>query len=901
MISGIMAKAYDHNQIENKWQKFWESTKTFSVNLSGDGEKPKFYCLDMFPYPSGAGLHIGHPMGYTGSDIYSRYMRHRGYQVLHPMGYDAFGLPAEQHAILTGEHPAKFTLKNCETFTNQLKKVGLSFDWSRAFNTCDPEYYRWTQDIFIKLFNSWYDDQLEKARPIEELPIPEDISAKGELAVQDYQSRFRLAYYAEALVNWCPALGTVLANEEVINGRSERGDHEVFRKPLRQWFLRITKYAERLLKDLDLLKWPEPIIEQQRNWIGRREGVEIEFQGIDKPISLRAFTTRPDTLFGVTFFVISPEHPSLSLLVEPDYTSVVQEYCAAASRLSDLDRTIENRKKTGVFTGSFLKNPINGEAVPLYVGDYVLANVGTGAVMGVPAHDYRDFEFARTFGIDIRPVLLPESAEVGIIKAISEGEIAWSESGVMLAVGEDPLRLSGLSNFEAGAKISDWLEKNGFGKRVIQYKLRDWLFSRQRYWGEPIPIIHWEDGTVTAVNEDELPLTLPDIGDFKPSESGESPLAKAATWLEVTCPKTGKKGRRETNTMPQWAGSCWYYIRFVDPHNQNAMVDPKLAEKVLPVDLYVGGAEHAVLHLLYARFWHKVLYDLGVVTTPEPFISLRNQGMVESFAYQDQRGALVPVDQVKDLGEERFVKKDTGEPVTQIVAKMSKSLRNVISLDSVVNEFGADTYRMYLMFMAPFNQSRSWNPRAVPGISRFLKRAWRFVTGEQETGVRRDLVDLANEPENVKRSIHKLIKRVTEDIENFSFNTAIAGFMEFINEVESELVSRETIKNFVLLLSPFAPHLAEEFWQRLGHNQSIAYVSWPTYEERYLEASEVNVAVQVNGKKRGVIVVSVDASEESLRQRALSVVGGDLASKNPQFFIVRHKDSNLPRLVNVVF
>jgi len=892
---------YNPQKIEKKWQKFWDQNKTFKTPES-PGEK-KFYCLDMFPYPSGSGLHIGHPLGYTATDIFSRYKRMQGYDVLHPMGYDAFGLPAEQHAVNTGEHPAKITTENCKNFTQQMKEIGFSYDWDRELATCTPDYYRWTQWIFLKLYNSWFDQELQKSRPIEELPIPADVTKRGEKAVCDYQAEFRLAYLSEAMVNWCPALGTVLANEEVIDGLSERGGHEVVRKPMKQWMLRITSYADRLLEELEQVDWPENIKEQQRNWIGKRFGAEIHFKvnGIDQ--ELVAFTTRPDTLFGVTFFVIPPEHPMVSEITTAEQREKVQAYCDAAHKMSEFDRTLDNRKKTGVYTGGHVINPITQELVPVYVGDYVLMSYGTGAVMGVPAHDERDFEFARLFQIDIRPVLIPETADQNLLVAVQEGEIAWTDPGIMLSCEASvakELNLVGMENTQAGKEIVNWLEKRSLGREVVNYKLRDWLFSRQRYWGEPIPIIHWEDGRITAVEEKDLPLLLPEVEDYKPSDGGESPLAKAKDWLIVFDEKRKLRGRRETNTMPQWAGSCWYYLRFIDPKNAEAPWGSKLEKKWMSVDLYVGGAEHAVLHLLYARFWHKVLFDLGQVSTAEPFKKLFNQGMILSQAYKNSRGALVAVDEVIVDAEGLAVHKISGEELERIVAKMSKSLRNVINPDDVIGEFGADTLRMYLMFMGPLDQSRIWDSQAITGNYRFLKRAWNYI-GEYLKDSNK-FVSPDNEKEQIKRSLHGTIKRVSEDLESMRFNTAISALMECLNTFSNDNVSKQSIESFVLMLAPFAPHIAEELWEKLGHTESLSHQEWPSYDPSLLEQSSVLVVIQVNGKKRSTIEVPIDIVDDTLKEEVVEAMRDSSypVTLEDRFITVRQQPKNVPKLVNVI-
>jgi leucyl-tRNA synthetase len=900
-VSDTEQKGYIPQLIEPKWQRFWQDNKTFKTTESG---RPKVYVLDMFPYPSGSGLHIGHPLGYTATDIYSRYKRMRGFDVLHPMGYDAFGLPAEQHAVNTGEHPGVITEKNCATFTRQMQEIGFSYDWDREIASCTPDYYKWTQWIFLKLYNSWFDDVAERARPIDELPIPAEIESKGALAVQEYRASHRLAYYADAMVNWCPALGTVLANEEVINGRSERGDHEVIRKPMKQWMLRITKYSERLLSELNEIDWPEAIKEQQRNWIGRKTGAEIVFQVADCDAKLVAFTTRPDTLFGVTFFVIAPEHPLVNQITAKDRAADVAAYVEAAAKLSDFDRTFENRKKTGVFTGGYVLNPINNQRVPVYVGDYVLVSYGTGAVMGVPAHDDRDFAFAKAFNIPIKPVIVPGSAAPEVIEAVKAGELSWTDAGVMLpsedaVAGE--LQLAGIPNRDAGERISNWLSERKLGTRVVNYKLRDWLFSRQRYWGEPIPIIHWEDGSVTSVPESELPLVLPQVVDYKPSEGGESPLAKAVDWVEVVDPKTGKRGRRETNTMPQWAGSCWYYLRFIDPKNPNAAWDPALEKRWMPVDLYVGGAEHAVLHLLYARFWHKVLFDLGYVSTREPFKKLFNQGMIQSFAFKDKRGALVSVDLVTEDENGVARHKQTGEQLERIIAKMSKSLKNVINPDDVIKQYGADTLRTYLMFMGPLDASRPWDFKAISGNVRFLRRAFSFVTGNRDAGVREVVAADAEGPE-IKKALNKAIKKIGEDIDSLAFNTPISTMMELLNTVGDKPVSRETLEKFTLVLCPFAPHLAEELWERLGNKGSASLAPWPEFDPRYVVDDVVTVVIQVAGKKRATIDVAPNIVEQELKERIVGLLATTAyrAQLTDKFITVYNPGTKVPRLVNVI-
>ncbi|MEB3237988.1 MAG: leucine--tRNA ligase [Candidatus Sericytochromatia bacterium] len=777
-----MQERYDPQSIEPRWQDHWERHETFRVRE--DAGKSKYYVLDMFPYPSGSGLHVGHPEGYTATDIVARYKRMKGFNVLHPMGWDAFGLPAEQHALATGEHPRAITKRNIETFKRQIKALGFSYDWSREFSTTDPDYYRWTQWIFLKL--------VEK----------------------------NLAYVAEVPVNWCPALGTVLANEEVIDGKSERGGHPVVRKPMRQWMLRITAYAERLLEDLAELDWPESVLEMQRHWIGRSEGAEITFRLQGSDASFRVFTSRPDTLFGATYCVLAPEHPLVARVTTEACRSAVEAYQAAAARKNDLDRTDLATEKTGVFTGAFAVNPANGESIPVWIADYVLASYGTGAVMAVPAHDTRDWEFARVMGLPVRRVV-----EGGDLQ-----ESAWTGDGAHL----ESAFLDGLDVAAAKARMTEWLEAEGHGSRKVNYRLRDWLFSRQRYWGEPIPVVHHEDGTWSALAPDALPLLLPDLEEIKPSGTGESPLALAKDWVETTA--DGKPVRRETNTMPQWAGSCWYYLRFMDPANAEAPFAKDKEAYWGPVDLYVGGAEHAVLHLLYSRFWHKVLYDLGLVSTKEPFKRLFNQGMI--------------------LGE-------NGE-------KMSKSRGNVVNPDDVVQAYGADTLRVYEMFMGPLEASKPWNTQNVAGSYRFLERVWKLVVGA-EGGLNpaiRDIDPLA--ARDLERALHKAIAKVGGDIEGLRMNTAISALMIFLNEAaRTEVLPRATVERFVLLVAPFAPHLAEELWHRLGHAQSLAYAPWPAFDPAMTVEDTVELAIQVNGKVRGRIEVPADAPAELVEKAAL--------------------------------
>ena len=778
---------YNHRVIEKKWQKYWDENKTFKT--LDDHTKEKFFALDMFPYPSGAGLHVGHPEGYTATDILSRYKRANGYNVLHPMGWDAFGLPAEQYALDTGNDPRDFTKTNIDTFRRQIKELGFSYDWDREVNTTDPNYYKWTQWIFKKLYE------------------------KG------------LAYVDEVPVNWCPALGTVLSNEEVIDGKSERGGHPVERRPMRQWVLKITDYAEKLLADLDILDWPESLKAMQRNWIGKSVGAEIDFkiEGTDKAFTV--FTTRADTVFGVSYCVLAPEHKLVEEIVTVGQRATVEEYLDIVKRKSDLERTDLNKDKTGVFTGAYAINPVNGEKVELWIADYVLASYGTGAVMAVPAHDERDYEFATKFNLPIKAVI-EDNGEV-IVPFFGDGKHINSDF------------INGLNNEEAIAKVIEFLEENKVGRSKVTYKLRDWLFSRQRYWGEPIPIIHWEDGTMTTVPDSELPLLLPETDNIKPSGTGESPLANIEEWLNVVDPETGKKGKRETNTMPQWAGSCWYYLRYIDPHNDEMFADPEKLKYWLPVDVYIGGAEHAVLHLLYARFWHKVLYDLGLVPSREPFQKLFNQGMI--------------------LAEGK-----DGRP-----EKMSKSKGNVVNPDDIIVSHGADTLRVYEMFMGPLDASIAWSENGLDGSRRFLDRVYRLFVDE-ETGKVNDKVQDKDNAE-LEVSYNYTVKKVSEDIEILGFNTAISQLMVFVNDCyKAEYIPRKYALGFIQLLAPFAPHLAEEMWEIYGNTESISYVPWPTFDESKLVSDTVEIVVQLMGKVKAKLDVKKDLTPAELEQIVLA-------------------------------
>ena len=819
---------YDFSAIEKKWQNYWLTNKTFKT--PDFSEKKKLYVLDMFPYPSGAGLHVGHPEGYTATDIYCRFKRMTGYNVLHPMGWDAFGLPAEQYAVETGTHPAVTTAKNIATFKRQIQSLGFSYDWDREINTTDPSYYRWTQWIFLQLYK------------------------KG------------LAYIDEVPVNWCPALGTVLANEEVIDGRSERGNHPVIRKPMKQWMLKITAYAERLLEDLEGLDWPEGIKEMQRNWIGRSEGAYVIFKVDNKDASVKVFTTRPDALFGATSMVLSPENPLVDVIAAPECMEAIAAYRKEAAAKSDLDRTELNHDKTGVFTGAYGINPVNGTKIPIWIADYVLNTYGTGAIMAVPAHDTRDFDFAKKFDLPIIAIIDPDKAEAAEAKIdpadVFAGKVCWTGDGKSInSANNEGLDINGLDVASAKGKTIAWLKERSCGEGTINYKLRDWLFSRQRYWGEPFPVIHMEDGSIRLAEDKDLPVLLPELDNYKPSGSGESPLANAGAWLEYIDPVSGMKGRRETNTMPQWAGSCWYYLRYIDPCNEKEFIDPEKAKYWLPVDLYVGGAEHAVLHLLYARFWHKVLFDLGLVPTKEPFQRLVNQGMILGISYKNERGVIIPNNQVEEKPGVGPVDKATGDKLTAFPAKMSKSLRNVVNPDDVIKEYGADSMRLYEMFMGPLQAVKPWSTFGVEGVYRFLKRVWRMIG---ETPICEDA--LTKEQNKI---LHQTIKKVTDDTDTLNFNTAISQMMIFVNEFSKlEKMPRIAAEAFVKLLAPYAPHLCEELWEVLGNAAPVSLVEWPSYDESCLVENEVEILVQVNGKPRARMMMPADAAPAAMEALA---------------------------------
>ncbi len=1024
---------YDPQSIESRWQTYWAQRRTFRAPNPGevdfDPRKPKYYVLDMFPYPSGVGLHVGHPLGYIATDIVARYKRHRGFNVLHPMGYDAFGLPAEQFAVEHGVHPAVTTQKNIDNMTRQLKRLGLSYDWDRAISTTDVEYYRWTQWIFLQLYNAWFDPRQNRARPIAELVeqlekeelcigpddelVPVDIpgatpitgepigsrrwGALTQEQREDFLAGLRLAYLDEVPVNWCPALGTVLANEEVTNdGRSERGNHPVFKRPLKQWMLRITAYAPRLLSELEQVDWPEPVKIMQRNWIGPSTGALVTFTlAHDPDQTIEVFTTRPDTLFGATYMVLAPEHPLVEEITTPDQYHAVNEYRLKAQKLNEQQRTADAKEKTGVFTGAYALNPVNGQRIPVWIADYVLMGYGTGAIMAVPAHDQRDFEFACAMQLPIvdvvhTPALAAISAFVGIIDrekpaadqqqdllvdfmglAInqnrtdydevyrtiatrrgrggenpgisSRGSIsmiwrealpsiagndlptlfeaarqrrlvqlqgaAMTEQGVAAYSANDEVSLNGLPTEQAKARITDWLLQKGLGKPRTQYKLRDWLFSRQRYWGEPFPILHRPDGGIVALDETQLPVELPAMDDFRPSASDnpdappQPPLSRApGSWKQVHL--HGQTLTREFNTMPQWAGSCWYYLRFLDPRNGQRfvggeaekywMLSPKRSggHHAGGVDLYVGGVEHAVLHLLYARFWHKVLFDLGYLSTPEPFGRLYNQGYIQAYCYRDARGIAVPATEVVEK-DGRFFHQD--QPVTRELGKMGKSLKNAIAPDEVCEEYGCDTLRLYEMYMGPLDQSKVWNTQDILGVHRFLQRVWRNFVNVETNALR---VSDEAPGEALRRLLHKTIQRVSDDLERLSFNTAIAALIELNNElVALPTLPREVASAMTLLLSPLTPHLAEELWSRLGHTASIAYEPWPAYDPALLTAATVEYPVQVNGKVRDRVTVPADADEAAIQAAALALerVQAALAGKPVKKVLIVKG-----RLVNIV-
>jgi leucyl-tRNA synthetase len=840
-----MEDRYQPAEIEPRWQKYWEDNKTFHV--SDDTSKPKYYVLDMFPYPSGDGLHVGHPEGYTATDILARYKRMLGFNVLHPMGWDAFGLPAERHAMRTGTHPAQTTRKNTDNFRRQIKRLGFSYDWDREVNTTDPEYYKWTQWIFLKLHEQG------------------------------------LAYQAEVPVNWCPAQGTVLANEEVKDGRYVETGDPVERRVMKQWMLKITAYAQRLLDDLEELDWPEGIKSMQRHWIGRSNGAEVTFNVANSDENFVIFTTRPDTLFGATYCVLAPEHPLVAKITSADQKNAVDAYLADAAAMTDRDRNDDSREKTGVFTGAYAINPVNNTEVPIYVADYVLMHYGTGAIMAVPGHDERDWEFATKY-------------ELPILEVVSGGDVtkeAYVGDGALV----NSQFLDGLEVEAAKAKIGAWLEEKGLGTSTVTYRLRDWLFSRQRYWGEPFPVLHLEDGSYKVVSEEQLPVMLPDLDNYKPTSDGQPPLARAEEWVQTTDPETGMAATRELNTMPQWAGSCWYYLRYIDPHNTEMLIDPEKENYWMPVDLYVGGAEHAVLHLLYARFWHKVLFDCGVVSTKEPFQKLYNQGMILKESYRGESGKYYYREQVEQNDAKKWVSIDNGELVNSKVEKMSKSRFNVVNPDEVVEKYGADAMRAYEMFMGPLDRDKPWTDEGVQGIYRFLCRVWRLYVNDK--GEIAHPADNTECPESLLRAYHKMIKKVGEDIADMKFNTAIAAKMEFVNAATKSKadIPHDILSGFALALAPTCPHLAEELWNRLGHESTLAYEAWPVFDPAMAAEDLITFIVQINGKVRAKLEVEKDMDKEAIKELvfAQNAVKRGIEGKN----IVR--EIHVPnRLYNIV-
>jgi leucyl-tRNA synthetase len=936
---------YNPKTIEPRWQRYWLEHKTFKTPDVSD--KPKFYILDMFPYPSGSGLHVGHPEGYTATDILARYRRMRGDNVLHPMGWDAFGLPAEQHAVATGTHPRVNTQQNIDNFRRQIQMLGFSYDWDREVDTTDPNYFKWSQWIFLQLFDTWYDAERQRGLPISELPIPPEVRQQGDAAVRAYRDGKRLAYMAEVPVNWCAGLGTVLANEEVIDGKSERGGFPVVRMPLKQWMLRITAYAERLLSDLELVDWSPSIKDMQRNWIGKSEGAEVDFLWATLPgcfeERIRVFTTRPDTLFGATYMVLSPEHALVPKITTAAQRAAVEQYQTEAARKSEFERTEVAKKKTGVFTGAYAVNPVNEAKIPIWIADYVLATYGTGAIMAVPAHDLRDWEFARAFGLPMIQVVQPPkdyqpSKEEAALAYEEGGQKRYPFAGEGVAVNSGSY--SGTKTAEFKKQIIDWLESKGLGTRRVNYKLRDWLFSRQRYWGEPFPILHELDasgnptGAIEPLSPEELPLRLPELEDYKPSGKPEPPLGKATDWINVT--RHGKRYRRETNTMPQWAGSCWYYLRYLDPRNDQSFCDPAKEKYWMPVDLYVGGAEHAVLHLLYSRFWHKVLFDRGHVHSPEPFQRLVNQGMILGVMYfvtpdeyRTHGAALKEMGlgarHLKTAEEEIYVLGNPGKTEGELAPlresqveersavlylagtdikvaarteKMSKSRGNVVNPDEVVDEYGADSMRLYEMFMGPLEASKPWSMRGVEGVYRFLNRVWRLFIDDRAEDMKL-LASMQDVPPDAdtERKLHQTIQKVTEDLDGMRFNTAIAAMMELTNHLTPLPVRpRGVLRTFVLLLAPFAPHLAEELWAALGHPATLAYEPWPTFDATLTKAAAIEVPVQVNGKVKAKITVPADTDKAGLERAALADerVQALIAGKTFKVIVVPGK------LVNVV-
>lgn len=906
-----MSSRYKPGEIEPKWQQYWEENKTFRTPGPGDPDfdenKPKYYVLDMFPYPSGAGLHVGHPEGYTATDILARWRRMCGDNVLHPMGWDAFGLPAEQYAVATGTHPSITTRKNIETFKAQIKALGFSYDWDREVSTAEPDYYRWTQWIFNLLFDTWYDHERKLGRPISELEVPAGLEGK---AREEYVNSKRLAFLDEIAVWWCPELGTVLANEEVNDGHSERGNHPCHREPMRQWMLRITDYADRLLEDLDTVEWPEETKKQQGEWIGKSLGAEVWFKvpGVeladelekeerfrkseDGKAEFSVFTTRPDTLFGATYMVLAPEHPLVTAVTTSENTAAVEAYCKKASSRSERERTA-TKEKTGVFTGGYAINPVNQEKLPIYVADYVLDSYGTGAIMAVPAHDERDFDFAVEYKLPIISVYQTKDEPTREV-TLDSGETVQCTPGD--GISQNSEFLNGLAVAEAKTAIIEKLESTGAGSAKVNFRLRDWIFSRQRYWGEPFPILLGEHGSLKAVPNDQLPLVLPDLPDFQPTGRPEPLLSKATEWMKVT-ESDGSNWTRETNTMPNWAGSCWYYLRYLDPNNDVEAWSKEKEQYWMPVDLYVGGKEHAVLHLLYARFWHKVLYDRGYVSTPEPFKKLFHQGLITAFSYEDpDTKFLVPTDVVEEYEEGKYRHKETGKGLRQTTAKMSKSLKNVVNPDDVIDEHGADALRIYEMFMGPLEASKPWNTRAVDGVTRFLNRSYRLYNTQD--GFRENLSDKTAEGDkDLEKALHRCIQKVTKDLGTMSFNTAVSAMMIFVNEATAKVdkLSHSQLSRYTKILSVFAPHLGEELWSQLGYEPSISTQDWPSFDEALCKDDELCYPIQINGKLRVKMNLDAEATKELVEAKAREAAAKYLEGKTVKKVIVVPK-----RLVNFV-
>lgn len=850
---------YPFQEIESKWQHYWVEHSTYKVE--DDFNKPKYFVLDMFPYPSGAGLHIGHPEGYTATDIIARYKKMKGFNVLHPMGFDAFGLPTERYSMKTGIHPYEATANNVANFKRQLNMLGLGYDWTREVNTTDPAYYKWTQWMFLLIYNSWFDESEQKAKPISELPIPESITDEKE--IENYKDKNRLAYIASIPVNWCEELGTVLANEEVEEWK-EKG-YTVERRPMRQWMVRITKYAQRLLDDLEDVEWVNSTKEMQKNWIGKSFGAEIDFPVLGEENVIKVFTTRPDTIFGATYVVLAPEHPLVDIVTDTEYRDAVNEYKERSAEKSDLERTELAKEKTGCFTGGYALNPATGKEIPIWIADYVLGHYGTGAVMAVPAHDERDHEFAKKYDLPMVQVVAHTGHEISDDNPIDLEKAAFTDDGVNIESANDEVSLNHLSTSEAKKVIVQWFETKAIGKGTVQYRLRDWLFSRQRYWGEPIPIVFFEDGTKRSLDEDELPLLLPEVSEFKPSGTGESPLANVEEWINYYDKKTGKYGRLETNTMPQWAGSCWYYLRYIDPKNTHVFCDPNKEKYWMGdtgVDLYIGGTEHAVLHLLYARFWHKVLYDYGLVSSKEPFKKLFHQGMI--------------------LGEDN--------------RKMSKSIGNVVNPDDIVDQFGADSLRLFEMFMGPLEATKPWATKGVEGVFRFLNRAWRMIVDDEGSlsGSVQE-VPLTKEQEYI---VHYTVKKVGDDIENLSMNTAVSQMMIFVNEfTKSDVKPKQAMESFVKILSPFAPHICEELWRILGNSKSVYFEEFPAVDESKLQLDTVEIILQVNSKIKAKAIVNINASAEEMENVALE---NDEFKKHIEGKVIKKKITVPGKLVNFI-